>query len=107
MRAGKLRHKVKIQEQVETANAYGELEISWSDLYKNVWAEIRPIRGTEFFASKQWNAEITTRIYMRYRPGITAKMRVLYGTDEYYIDTPLNIGERNRELHLMCTRAIE
>ena len=107
MRAGKLRHLVDIQEPVETQNAYGEPEVSWSNVATKVWADIQPLRGREFFASRQFNAEVDVRIVMRYRSDVTAKMRVLHGSNEYYIDTPINVGERGRELQLMCTRSVE
>lgn len=107
MIAGQLRHRVNIQRQVETQNAYGEPEVSWSNVVTDIWASIEPLRGKEFFAAKQFNAEIEARIRMRYRSDVTAKMRILHGSNEYYIDSVINVGERDRELQLMCTRSIE
>lgn len=116
MRAGALRHQVTIQQPVETQNAYGEPKVRWQDVATGVWAGIEPIRGREFFAAKQINAEIEARVTLRHRTGMTEKMKIIHGagcvcnaasTDEYLIDTIINVGERNRELQLMCTRFIE
>jgi SPP1 family predicted phage head-tail adaptor len=104
---GRLRHLVTVQKQVETQNAYGEPEVSWSDVVKNVCAEILPIRGREYWAAKQINADIEAKVVMRYRSDVTAKMRLLHGTDEYYIDSIINVEQRDRTLELMCTRSIE
>ena len=106
MKAGRLRHYVSIQQPVETQNSYGEPEVTWDDVSTGVWAGIEPIMGREFFAAKQINAEIEARIVMRYRSDVKAKYRILHGVNEYYIETVINVGERNRELQLMCTRSI-
>lgn len=108
MNAGRLRHKGTFQRPVETQNSYGEPEItSWSDVARDVYVDIEPLRGREYFAAKQVNAEIEAKIKMRYRSDVTAKMRFVHNSDEYYIDSVINVGERNRELQLMCTRSIE
>lgn len=107
MRAGKLRHKVDIQYPTETQNTYGEPEVTWTDLATGVWCQIQPLRGREFFESRQFNAEIDARIVMRHRSDVTAKMRIMHGSDEYYVDSVINVDERDREVQLMCTRSIE
>lgn len=107
MNPGALRHLVTIQKQVETKNSYGEAEVSWANVVENVWAQILPLRGREFWAAKQINADIEAKIIMRYRTDITAKMRLLHGTDEYYVYSIINTDQRERFLHLMCTRSIE
>jgi SPP1 family predicted phage head-tail adaptor len=107
MRGGRLRHKVSIQQPVETQNTYGAPEVAWANVATGVWVGIEPLRGREFFAAKQVNSEIEARVVMRYRSDVKAKYRILHGADEYYIDSVINIDERNRELQLMCTRKIE
>lgn len=107
MNAGRLRFRVDIQKPVETQNTYGEPEVVWSDVATGIWAGIEPLKGREFFAAKQVNAEIEALVIMRYRSDIKAKYRIMHGTNEYYIDTVINVDERNRELQLMCSRSIE
>lgn len=111
----RLPHRITIQTPVETQNTYGEPEIRWQNLSTGVWASIEPLSGREYFTSRQMNAEIEARIRLRHRPDITAKMKVVHdntcvcsstATEEYLIESIINVGERNRELQLMCTRII-
>lgn len=109
----KLRHRITLQQPIETQNTYGEPEIRWQNVSTGVWAEIEPLRGREYFAAKQINAEVEARIKIRYRNDLSAKMKLVHGpicvcmstaTEEYLIDSIIDLEERHRELHLMCTR---
>lgn len=104
--AGHLRFQVSIQKPTPTLNNLNEPEITWTDVSTGVWASIEPLRGREYFAAKQVNAEIDARITMRYRAGVQTDYRILHGSNEYYIVSIINVEERNRELQLMCTRSI-
>ena len=46
------------------------------------------------------------KIRMRYQAGITHKMRVAWGTRLFEIESVLNVGERNREIVLMCSETV-
>jgi SPP1 family predicted phage head-tail adaptor len=105
MRAGKLKHPIIIQEVTETQSETGAPAETWST-FAEVWAAIEPLRGREFFASKQIQAEVTTRIRIRYLEGITPKMRVLWGERIYLIDAIIDLEERHREMQLMCREVI-
>jgi SPP1 family predicted phage head-tail adaptor len=102
--AGRLNHSVSIQQPIETQNEYGEAVVMWGDLSTGIWASIEPIRGTEYWRAQQVQAEVDTRIVIRYSSGITHKMRVLNNSDEYYIRNIIDTDERHTELHLMCAR---
>jgi SPP1 family predicted phage head-tail adaptor len=52
-------------------------------------------------------SEVEARVTIRYRPEVTAKMKIVKGTDEYLIESIINVMERNRELQLMCKRFVE
>lgn len=107
MNSGRLRHEVNIQQPVEVQNTFGEPEVTWMNVAVRVPAGIEPLRGREYFAAKQINAEIEARVIMRYRTDVKAKFRIVHGDNEYYIYSVINVGERHKELHLMCTRSIE
>ena len=115
MRAGKLRHRVTIQEPIDTQNAYGEAEVRWQNVATAVQVSIEPLRGREYFSSRQENAEVDSRIEMRFRKDISAKQRVLHGPacacntsvlQEFYVEGVVNVMMRNRELQLMCNSVI-
>jgi SPP1 family predicted phage head-tail adaptor len=105
MRAGNLRHRITIQQASEAQDTHGQAITTWAT-YLTAWAEISPLRGRELFAAQETHSEINTRIRLRYRPGVTAKMRVVYGSLVYNILAPLNIGSRDRELQLMCSEGV-
>jgi SPP1 family predicted phage head-tail adaptor len=110
---GDLRHVVTIEERVETQNDTGEVEWTWRPWQENVRASIEPVTGSERWILPQVNADITARIRIRFRPGITEKMRVVHVTevssspqviDYYDIESVVHVRERRREIHLMCRK---
>lgn len=106
MRAGRLRHKLIIQQATETQGTTGELAVSWG-IFATVWGAVEPLRGREFFAAQELQAEVTTRIRMRYLAGVTPKMRVLYGETIFLINAVIDPEMRHRELQLMCVEVVE
>lgn len=105
MRAGELRHLVIIQQMTETQNAYGESVRTWAE-FAQACAAVEPLSGREYFDSQQRQADVTTRITLRYRAGIVPRMRVLFGARVYEIDSVIDIEERHREMQLMCAEQI-
>lgn len=103
LEAGKLRHRVVVQEKVVDRNEYGEEELDWSDI-DTVWAAVEPLRGREFIEAERAGAEVTTRIRLRYRSDITAAMRVTWNSHVYDIHSVINLDGLGRELVLMCAR---
>jgi SPP1 family predicted phage head-tail adaptor len=105
MRAGKLRHKVTIQDYTESQDSYGTVTKTWAD-YATVWASIEPVKGREFWESQQINAEVTAKVILRYLEGVTPKMRVKHGSRIFQVISVINPEERNRELQLMVKEVI-
>ena len=107
MRGGLLRNRVTIQRDAGTTpNGFGETAASWVDFAKCVPVSIEPLMGRELWSAQQVQPDVSHRITMRYMPGITAKMRVQYGTRIFHVEgPPLNLNERNRTIQLMCREA--
>jgi len=101
MRIGRLRHRVIIQQVAESQDSTGAPLETWGT-FAEVWAGVEPLRGREFFASKQIQADVTTRIRIRYLAGVTPKMRVLWGSRVYLIDSVIDPEERHVEMQLMA-----
>ena len=77
--AGRLRHRIDIQKQNNAQDpATGAMRTVWTDFATNVAAEIAPLSVREFIASSQMQSQITARITIRYRAGLTAQMRILH-----------------------------
>jgi SPP1 family predicted phage head-tail adaptor len=84
LKAGKLRHRVSLEEMSETIDSYGQREPYWSHV-ADLWAAIEPLSAKEFIAAQQLQSQVTTRITIRYRSGVTAGMRIVHRGTIYNI----------------------
>ncbi len=105
MRAGPLRCRVTIEAPVEAQGSDGSIVTTW-ETFTTAWASIEPIIGREYFTQQREQATVSHKIRMRYVPGITHKMRVVWGTRFFEIESVLNVGERDREFVLMCSESV-
>jgi len=101
MRAGLLRHKVTIQSRVESQGSTGEVTWTWEDV-ATVHAAVEPLTGREAIAAQQVQSEATVKVRIRYREGITTKMRVKHGSRYYGIEAVLQMYGEFKEVQLMC-----
>jgi len=69
-----------------------------------VWARVQPLRGREYFAAQAAQSEVTTRITMRYRPGVTPDLKVTHEGKQYEIEAVLDTDSKGEELVLMCVK---
>ncbi|MGH1530007.1 phage head closure protein [Yersinia proxima] len=76
MQAGRLRHRVTIQNFITVELPSGQDLEEWRN-GKTVHAEVKAISGRELVASGAEKAEATIRVWMRYRTDITASSRLL------------------------------
>jgi SPP1 family predicted phage head-tail adaptor len=83
--AGRLRHRVVIQYPVEIQDeTNGAINVIWADL-ATVWAAIEPLSAREFIAAQSEVSKVTSKIIIRYRNDIDAKMRLYhFSKDMYY-----------------------
>ena len=101
MRAGQLRHRISIQSVGSTVDDYGDLSNSWST-DATVWARISPISGNEEKIASQLTGVETHRIRIRYRSGVTAHNRVLFGSRTFEIVSANNWDERNVFIEILA-----
>jgi head-tail adaptor len=50
-------------------------------------------------------SEVTTRVRIRYRPGVTPAMRLVHGADFHIITAVIHVNSARNELQLMCKLA--
>lgn len=81
--AGRLRHRITIEQPVETRGSGGEVIVTWAPVYTNVPAAIEPMSVNSFIAARQIQSDITTMIVIRYVAGLTSKMRIRNGAKIY------------------------
>lgn len=103
MLAQRLRHSVTLQSRATSLDAYGQNVGTWSN-FATVRAGIEPIGGTEAMKAGQNVAEQNVRIVMRWIPGVTEQMRVLWGAVYYEIVAVAAFQEARRMIELTCRR---
>ena len=103
MRAGRLRHKVTLQSVGSTYDAYGDLSNSWTT-DASVWASISPVSGKEEYVAGELTGVETHSIRLRYRTGITAQNRIIFGSRTFEIVSvkDWNDYKPGRSLEIFC-----
>lgn len=102
MEAGKLRHRVTIQQATDGRDAVGGATLTWSTFQANFPVAIIPRSGREAEFGGRVSANVSHRIEGRYITGVTPKMRIVKGDRVFNIESILNVDERNREMHFYC-----
>jgi SPP1 family predicted phage head-tail adaptor len=106
MEAGKLRHRITIQQKILSRDADGYAQETWTDL-KTCWARKITTGGREFYAAQKVNGETTAVFVLRYTPGITREMRVKDGNRFYDIIAPPNeVDGKHEELQLLTRERV-
>lgn len=86
VRAGRLRHRVTIEEKQITLDSDGAQEEVWVLWATGVPAEIGALSARELIAAQAVSSKVNTRIKMRYRSGLSASMRIRHRDTIYNIE---------------------
>ena len=106
MRAGKLRHRMILQDKGPvTKSGSGQEVFTWVDVAR-INAEAKPTSGREVLRNGAQIADATTIISMRYRAGVKPHMRLLWGARVLDVKQAIDVDGRGRELELVCTEVI-
>lgn len=110
MEAGKLRHRVVIEKNTPSLDAYGQPVPGWPPgggaVFALRWASVEPLRGRELFTAQQVKPDVTHRVRLRWLKGLTTAMRIRHAGRYLNIDSIINRDERNIELELICHEAV-
>ena len=107
MLAYRLRHRVTVQELVEVQDTTtGAVTREWEDFIADVPAEVLTGAGKEFVSSGATQGEITARINMRWFPGLTQKMRIVWDTYQYNILSIETDMTGRQEYRLKCSSGV-
>lgn len=98
MQAGKLRHRVTIQQLASTQDPQsGAMVDNWETVADSVPASIEPLSARDFIAAQARQSEVTARIVIRHRQGIRAGMRILHRNAVYMVQGVLPDAKSGRE----------
>jgi SPP1 family predicted phage head-tail adaptor len=110
MLAYRLRHRIAIQEQVETQNSTtGAMSIAWENVVLDsdtelsaVPAEVLTGAGREFDQAGAIQGEIAARINLRWFPGLTQSMRIVWDSNIFNIRSIETDLTGRQEYRLKC-----
>jgi SPP1 family predicted phage head-tail adaptor len=108
MRGGKLKRSVDIESPPNPLNtdAAGEPIKTWTPFLQGIMVAIEPLFGRELLAAQQKYNTVSHKITMRYVAGVTAKMRVKFGTRYFNILSIYTEEEDGRVSHLLCEEGL-
>jgi SPP1 family predicted phage head-tail adaptor len=111
MKAGQLRHRITVETKTVGRDGYGEETVSWSSNI-GAWAEIRPLKGMQYYAAQQVQSAISHKIIMRYATLSASTAigagycRINHKGRIFHIEHVINSDERNIYLEIMCKEEI-
>lgn len=101
MDASRLDRRIRLEQRAVTRADDGSETSAWS-LVAEVWAQVVPLRGQERYGAGAEQPERDARVRIRWRPGISAGMRVVYEDRAWDIQAVLEVGRREG-LDLLCS----
>lgn len=103
MKIGALRHVATIQENDPIAvNAANERVDSWGTFEAGVRCSVQELSGRELEFAARKVANVTHKVVMRYRPGVTPRMRIAWDSRTLNIEAVTDTEGLQRELNLLC-----
>lgn len=98
--AGNMRQRIRIEQPVLAADGLGGGVRSWQTV-TTVWGEITTLSGNEHFAAGQLASQISHRITLRWREGVTPEMRLAFGTRIFAIRAILERDGKRRSMEIL------
>lgn len=111
MRAGRLRHRILLENPRLVGEETGGLEPDSTQTYPGdagwqrvgwLMAEVQDVGARERFTVGQLASGITTNVLMRERADVTAQSRFIFGTRKLYVQGPPIHDTRHRQMTLTC-----
>lgn len=98
---GDLRHRIELQAPGTAVDGLGQAVETWTT-QANVWAAAEPLRGREFFAAGQAQAQVDVRFRINWRADVLPSWRVLWRGQAYTISAAIDTGGQRVQLELMA-----
>ena len=103
--SGRLRHLVTVQSNATSQDGQGQQTISWTKV-DDVWAQINPVSGADYFNQSGEHADVTHKILVRHGVTVLPGYRILFGARIFDVRSVLNQLERNRYLQIMAVERV-
>ncbi len=92
MMAGRLRHRLAIQDFTEEAAPSGQKQKKWTTTI-TVWGSVEPMKGTELFQAQQVVPRVTHKITIRGGRMLSPVQRILFDNRVFNVDYATNVRE--------------
>jgi SPP1 family predicted phage head-tail adaptor len=96
-----LRHRLTLEQLQREDDDGGGFVESWVAVAE-LWADLRPVGGSENVEADRLAGRVTHEVSLRYRAGIQPAMRFRKGERLFHIVSVITIDERNRWLTCQC-----
>lgn len=96
-----LRHRLALERPDRLASDDGGVEQNWTE-EAELWADLRPIAGSERIEADRVTGQITHEISLRYRSGVLPEMRFREDGRVFHILAVIDVEERRRWLKCLC-----
>ena len=104
--AGRLRHRLVLEEAVSEEDGSGGFTVSWTEAAV-VWGRIEAVSGRETFARDRVKSEASHRITIRHRDDVGPAKRFRFKTRVFEIASVLDPDESRRMLVCQCVENSE
>ena len=100
MKAGRMRHKIVIETNTQARTSTGSLTDSWAT-HATVRCNVEPLSSREYFAADSVNTANQTKFQIRNLSTVTTKMRILWGSRYFDIQSIIVPREIKHEMLLV------
>lgn len=98
----RLRHPITIEQEIRSPDGRGGTAETWVPVARP-FGDVEPLSTRDRLVAQQVKSEITHVVTIRYRPGLSGKLRVIHqGRYLYVVGDPINVDERSIWLQFTC-----
>lgn len=105
MRAGQLRHLVRVESVRKTRTAAGGFEDTFT-LAGEAYASIMPLTGREFFENQSVNGDVTHEIKMRAHLTVVPGDRIIHDARTFHVLSSVDVAERGISQRIMAKESV-
>lgn len=106
MQAGRLRHRIKIYDQMQSRSKTGAVAIKWEHIL-TIWGHFVPLSAKDVLTAKASGSQTVARLTIRYRGDIHNGQRVEHTGKVYEIDgEPLADNKSGLEYLTLMLRSV-
>jgi len=100
IRPGELRERVVVEEPTRSTTALGESQLTWGT-FASRWASVEGVSSRESLQYGQQQVDVTHKVRMRYLPGLSHDMRLVWRGRILDVVSVLEYGNRSEHV-LVC-----